>query len=117
MRVHFAPSIEQTGADQVRPYALPQIQEQPELEKKKVTVVVYPDEDGGYTAIMPYFSCSETTGGDCLIAQGWTAEEALMEARQLLQEYLELNGREGHYHLEYARLDGIEVREMEVEVA
>ena len=115
LRVHFAPLIEQTGADTVRPYVLPRSEELPELEKKKVTVVVYPDEDGGYTAIMPYFSCCQTNRGGCLTAQGWTAEEALSEARLLLQQYLDLNGQEGHYHLEYARLEGLEVRELEVE--
>ena len=84
------------------------------MKNKKITVVLYPDEDGGYTALMPYFSCSQMTRGGCLTAQGWTAEEALSEARLLLQEYLDLNGEEGHYHLEYARLEGLEVREVEV---
>ena len=86
------------------------------MEKKKVTVVLYSDEDGGYTAVMPYFSCSQISKGACLTAQGSTAEEALSEARLLLQEYLDRNGGEGRYHLEYAQLTGLEVREMEVEV-
>ena len=87
------------------------------MEKKKVTVLLYPDEDGGYTAIMPYFSCSQVSQGTCLTAQGWTVEEALSEARLLLHEYLDRNGAEGRYHLECAQLDGLEVREMEVEVS
>ena len=86
------------------------------MDKKKVTVLLYPDEDGGYTAIMPYFACSQVSHGRCMTAQGWTAEEALAEARLLLQEYLDVNGSEGSYHLEYARLEGIEVRDMEVDV-
>ena len=87
------------------------------MDKKKVTVLLYPDEDGGFTAIMPYFACNQVSHGRCMIAQGWTAEEALAEARLLLQEYLDVNGSEGSYHLEYARLEGIEVRDMEVDVA
>ena len=85
------------------------------LEIKKVTVVVFPDEDGGYTAVMPYFATGLITGGNCLTAQGWTAEEALQEARILIEGYLDIAGTEGSYHLEYARLEGLEVRELEVE--
>jgi predicted RNase H-like HicB family nuclease len=85
------------------------------VENSKVTVILYPDDDGGYTAVMPYFSCHLTTQGNCLTAQGETAEEALTEARSLLEGYLALTGAEGRYHLEQARLEGLEVREMEVE--
>jgi len=86
------------------------------LEKKKVTVVVYPDEDGGYTAVMPYYSCNLLTGGMCLTAQGWTAEEAMDEARLLLRDHLERTGDEGRYHLEHAQLEGLEVRDLGIEV-
>ncbi len=86
------------------------------MEKMKVTVVVYPDEDGGYTAIMPYFSCGLIASGSCLTAQGWTAEEALEEARILVGGYLDQTGTEGRYHLEHACLEGLEVRELVVEV-
>ena len=86
------------------------------MKKKKVTVVVFPDEDGGYTAIMPYFSCGLIAKGTCLAAQGWTAEEALEEARILVEGYLDQAGTEGSYHLEHARLEGLVVREIEVEV-
>jgi predicted RNase H-like HicB family nuclease len=85
------------------------------VETKKVTVILYPDDDGGYTAVMPYFSCHLIAQGDCLTAQGWTPEEALDEARILVEGYLVRAGAEGRYHLEHARLDGLEVREMEVE--
>ena len=86
------------------------------METKKVTVILYPDEDGGFTAIMPYFSCNLVSRGTCLTAQGWTAEEALSEARILVESYLSKTGAEGRYHLECARLEGLEVRDMEVEV-
>ena len=79
--------------------------------KKKVTVVVFPDEDGGYTAVMPYFSCGLIASGTCLTAQGWTVDEALAEARILIEGYLDVAGTEGRYHLEHARLEGLVVRE------
>jgi len=85
------------------------------VDKKKVTVVVYPDEDGGYTAVMPYFSCHLITQGGCLTSQGETPEEALAEAGRLLETYLALSGAEGHHHLERALLEGLEVRELEVD--
>lgn len=85
------------------------------MESKKVTVVVFPDVDGGYTAVMPYFSCGLIVGGTCLTAQGWTVDEALAEARILIEGYLDEAGMEGQYHLEHARLEGLEVRELEVD--
>ena len=87
------------------------------METKKVTVILFPDEDGGITAVMPYFSCHLTAQGSCLTAQGWTTEEALSEARVLIERYLSEAGLEGLYHLEHARLDGVEVRDLEVKVA
>ena len=90
--------------------------ERKSLEIKKVTVVVFPDEDGGYTAVMPYFSCGLIASGTCLTAQGWTVEEALKEARILIEGYLDGAGTEGRYHLEHACLDGLVVKEMELEV-
>ena len=51
------------------------------MENAKVTVILYPDDDGGYTAVMPYFSCHLTTQGNCLTAQGETPDEAMAEAR------------------------------------
>ena len=85
------------------------------MENAKVTVILYPDEDGGYTAVMPYFSCHLTTQGNCLTAQGETPDEAMAEVRALLQSYLARAGAEGRYLLDCARLDGLEVRELEVE--
>lgn len=85
------------------------------MENAKVTVILYPDDDGGYTAVMPYFFCHLTTQGNCLTAQGETPEEAMAEARSLLQAYLAWAGAEGSYHLGQARLEGLEVRELEVE--
>ena len=86
------------------------------MDKKKITVVVYPDEDGGYTAVLPYFSCHLIVEGNCLTAQGETADEALAEAGKLLEAYLSRSGVEGRRHLECALLDGLEVRELEVDV-
>ena len=85
------------------------------LQTKRVTVVVFPDEDGGYTAVMPYFSCGLIASGACLTAQGWTVEQALAEARILIEGYLDRTGAEGYYHLEHACLEGLEVRELEVD--
>lgn len=85
------------------------------METKKVTVVVFPDDDGGYTAVMPYFSSGLIANGACLTAQGWTMDEALLEARILVERYLDEAGDEGNYHLEHACLEGLEVRELEVE--
>ena len=86
------------------------------MQTKRITAIVYPDDDGGYTAIMPYFSCSLLSGSACMTAQGWTAEEALEEARILVEGYLGRTGNEGRYQLEHARLEGMEVRDLEVEV-
>ena len=86
------------------------------MENAKVTVILYPDDDGGYTAVMPYFSCHLTTRGDCLTAQGETPDEAMAEAHALLQGYLARTGAEGSYHLKQARLERVEVRELEVDV-
>ena len=86
------------------------------MENAKVTVILYPDDDGGYTAVMPYFSCHLTTQGNCLTAQGETPDEAMAEAGRLLEGYLARSGAEGRQHLECALLEGLEVRELEVDV-
>ena len=85
------------------------------MENKKVTAVVFPDEDGGYTAVLPYFACGLFNAGGCLTAQGRTVEEALSEARELIEGYLDAAGAAGRYHLERAQLEGLEVRELEVD--
>ena len=85
------------------------------MNRKKVTAIVFPDEDGGYTAVLPYFSCRLITGDYCLTAQGETAEEALAAARERLEGFLAISGAEGRYHLECGLLAGVEVRELEVE--
>ena len=86
------------------------------METKKVTIVLFPDEDGGYTAVMPYFSCNLTPRGGCMTAQGWTADEALSEARILIERYLAESGPDGRYYLEHAQLVSVEVTDMEVDV-
>ena len=42
-------------------------------------------------------------------------DEALAEARILIEGYLDKAGSEGRYHLEHACLEGLEVRELEVD--
>ena len=86
------------------------------MENPKVTVILYPDEDGGYTAVMPYFACHLTTQGNCLTAQGETPADAMAEARALLEGYLARAGAEGAFHLDNALLQGLEVWELEVDV-
>lgn len=85
------------------------------MSTKKVTAIVFPDDDGGYTAVLPYFSCRLISGDHCLTAQGETAEEALADARARLEAYLAATGAEGRYHLECGLLAGVEVRELEVD--
>ena len=86
------------------------------MENKRVTVVLFPDEDGGYTAVVPYLSCQLIAQGHCFTAQGETAEEAMAVAHESIRTYLRAAGAEGRYFLEQARLDGLEVRELEVDV-
>ena len=112
-----APSTEIAGADTDGPPLCFAPARSSPLQTKKVTVIVFPDEDGGYTAVMPYFSCGLIAGGTCLTAQGWTMEEALDEARTLVEGYLDRNGNEGRYQLEHALLEGLEVRDLELEVS
>ena len=113
--LNCAPSTELAGADTDGPPLCFAPARSFPLQTKKVTVIVFPDEDGGYTAVMPYFSCGLIADGTCLTAQGWTMEEALDEARTLVEGYLDGSGTEGRYHLEHACLEGLEVRELEVE--
>ena len=51
------------------------------MDKRKVTVILFPGEDSGYVAFMPLFP-SSTTEGD-------TVEEALQNARESLELALE----------------------------
>ena len=85
------------------------------MNAKRVTAIVFPDEDGGYTAVLPYFSCHLITRGQCLTAQGETAEDALAAARSGLESFLAVSGAEGRYHLGCGLLEGVEVRELEVD--
>ena len=80
-----------------------------------MTVVLFADADGGYTAVIPYFSCHLLSRGHCLTAQGETRAEALAESRALLSAYLRETGAEGRYHLEYAHLDEVEITEIELD--
>lgn len=86
------------------------------MESKRVTVVLFPDEDGGYTAVVPYLSCQLIAQGHCFTAQGETADEALSVAHESIITYLRDTGADGRYFLEQARLEELEVRELEIDV-
>jgi predicted RNase H-like HicB family nuclease len=76
------------------------------MEKRKVTVVLLPGEEGGYAAFIPLFpSC--TTGGN-------TVQEALKNAKECLELALEKPTADdleflGHLDVEHIVLGRIEV--------
>jgi predicted RNase H-like HicB family nuclease len=78
------------------------------MEKRKVTVILFSGEDGGYVAFMPLFpSC--TTEGD-------TAEEALKNAKESLELALEETKPDDLECLDYSHPGHVVVGEVEVEV-
>ena len=78
------------------------------MEKRKVTVILFSGEDGGYSAFIPLFpSC--TTEGD-------TAEEALKNAKESLELALEETKPDDMECLDYSHPSHIVVGEVEVEV-
>ncbi len=78
------------------------------MDTKKVTVVLFPGEDGGYVAFMPLFpSC--TTEGD-------TVQGALKNAKESLELALEETKQDDIECLEYSHPAHIVVGEVEVEV-
>lgn len=78
------------------------------MEKRKVTVILFSGDDGGYAAFMPLFpSC--TTEGD-------TVEEALKNAKESLELALEETKPDDMECLEYSHPGHIVVGEVEVEV-
>ena len=78
------------------------------MEKRKVTVILFSGEDGGYAAFMPLFpSC--TTEGD-------TVQEALKNAKESLELALEETKQDDIECLEYSHPAHIVVGEVEVEV-
>ena len=78
------------------------------MGKRKVTVILYPGEDGGYVAFMPLFpSC--TTEGD-------SVEEALKNAKESLELALESPSDTDLECLTLSHATHIVVGQVEVEV-
>ena len=78
------------------------------MGKRKVTVILYPGEDGGYVAFMPLFpSC--TTEGD-------TVEETLRNAKESLELALEAPSDTDLECLDHSHAKHIVVGEVEVDV-
>ena len=79
------------------------------MEKRRVTVVLFPGEEGGYAVFIPLFpSC--TIGGD-------TVQEALKNAKECLELALEKPTPDDLECLELSHVDHVIVAEVEVEVA
>ena len=78
------------------------------MGKRKVTVILYPGDDGGYVAFLPLFpSC--TTEGD-------TVEETLKNAKESLELALEAPTHIDLECLDHSHAKHIVVGEVEVEV-
>jgi predicted RNase H-like HicB family nuclease len=78
------------------------------VEKRKVTVILLPAEEGGYAVFVPLFpSC--TTGGD-------TVQEALKNAKECLELALEMPTSDDLEFLEYLDVEHVVVGRIEVEV-
>jgi predicted RNase H-like HicB family nuclease len=78
------------------------------VEKRKVTVILLPGEEGGYAVFIPLFpSC--TTGGD-------TIQEALKNAKECLELALEKPTEDDLEFLGYLDVDHVVVGQIEVEV-
>ena len=78
------------------------------MEKRKVTVILLPDEDGAYVAFFPLFpSC--TTEGDGVA-------ETLKHAKESLELALEKPTPDDLESLELSHVDHVIVGEIEVEL-
>ncbi|MCI0438084.1 MAG: type II toxin-antitoxin system HicB family antitoxin [Chloroflexi bacterium] len=78
------------------------------MEKRKVTVILFPSVDGGYTAFMPLFpDC--TTSGD-------TAQEAFKAAKESLELLFEDPSEDDLENLELSYVDHVTVGDVEIEV-
>lgn len=78
------------------------------MDKRKVTVILFPGENSGYVAFMPLFPCC-TTAGD-------TVEEALQNAKESLELALEDPSDTDLKCLTLSRATHIVIGEVEVEV-
>ena len=78
------------------------------MDKRKVSVVLFPGQSGGYVAFMPLFpSC--TTEGD-------TVEESLKNAKEALELALEAPSDTDLECLEHSHAEYVVVGEVEVDV-
>lgn len=78
------------------------------MEKRQVTVMLLPGEEGGYAVFIPLFpSC--TTGGD-------TVQEALKNAKECLELALEKPTPDDLEFLEYLDVNHVVVGQIEVDV-
>lgn len=77
------------------------------MGKRKVTVILFPGEEGGYVAFFPLFSSCTT--------QGETIQEALENARESLELALEVPTDTDLYCLEYSHASHVVIGEIEVE--
>lgn len=78
------------------------------MDTKKVTVVLFPGEDGGYVAFMPLFPSCTT--------EGETVEEALNNAKESLELALEKPTDVDLECLDHSHANYIVLGEVEVEV-
>ena len=78
------------------------------MDKKKVTVILFPGDERGYVAFFPLFPSCTT--------QGETVQEALENAKESLELALEVPTDTDLYCLEYSHASHVVVGEVEVEV-
>ena len=78
------------------------------MEKRKVTVVLFSGEDGGYAAFMPLFPSCTT--------EGYTVEEALKNAKESLELALEESTLDDLECLGYSYPAHVVIGHVEVEV-
>ena len=75
---------------------------------KKVTVILLPEDDGGYAVFFPLFPSCNTAGN--------TLEEALRNAKESLELALEEPTPDDLFFLEYSHAGHVVVGEIEVEI-
>ena len=78
------------------------------MERRRVTVILFPEEEGGYTAFLPlYPSCT---------TQGETADEALNNAKESLELLMEDPSQDDIEFLDLSHAPHVVVGEVEIEV-
>lgn len=79
------------------------------MDKRKVSVVLFPGQCGGYVAFMPLFPSCTT--------EGETVEESLENAKEALELALEVPSGIDLECLDYSHAEYVVVGEVEVEVS